>query len=83
MTGVELSFLGAWFSVISAQLPGFQDIVTAEPTVTYAYYYLYSVEVGFWISPMLVYPPGKSNGNAVVYNDFIPLAMCWNHRRLR
>lgn len=24
---------------------------------------------------MLVYPPGKSNGNAIVYNDLIPLAL--------
>lgn len=62
-TEVELSFLNAWFSVISFQMPGFQDVVTAEPTVM-PIIICTSVEVDFWISPMLVYPPGKSNGNA-------------------
>lgn len=41
-----------------------------------------SAEAGFWISPMLVYPPGKSDGNAAAYNDLIPLPMHWNHKRL-
>lgn len=41
-----------------------------------------SVEAGFWISPMLVYPPGKSSGNAAACNDLIPLPMHWNHKRL-
>lgn len=82
MIEVELRFLGTWFSAISAQLPGFQDVVVAEPTDMHILICM-SVEVGFWISPILVYPPGKSNGNAIVYNDLIPLAMHWNHKHLR
>lgn len=79
---VELSFFGAWFSASSAQLPGFQHVVMQSPQSLRPVIICMSAEAGFWISPMLVYPPGKSDGNAAASNDLIPLPVHWNHKRL-